>query len=92
MEMVEIGSRAKESEKEMISEEAGNLAYELADILLDSDEEIDHADAQVICYVSGALARSEWNQRHCMECLDILVDKEDAGKELSDFNFGRDSN
>ncbi len=36
------------------------LAFELlAAILLDSDEEIDHADAQVICYVQSTL--DNWN-------------------------------
>ncbi len=79
--LAEIGSKSKEGELDKITKSAEDLASELAEILLDFDE-MDDADAQVICYVSGAFARSEWNQKKCVDCFELLVEKEDTEEKL----------
>ncbi len=41
--------------------------------LSETDSALDHADCQVVCYMSGALARSEYGFRKCSSCRSLLT-------------------
>ncbi|MCP3666955.1 MAG: hypothetical protein GY696_31425, partial [Gammaproteobacteria bacterium] len=61
----------------MDTEMSVDLIKDVESSLSETDEQLDHADCQVVCYMYGALARSEYGLRKCSSCRTLLTSDEE---------------